>query len=56
MKFDIQAVQDQFQRMGFKVLSLLDLTLKEMHQAINLLCDFTEPGVYGKCVNERFSE
>jgi hypothetical protein len=48
VEHDMQATVAAFQKMGFKVVSLLDLTLAEMNDAINMFCDLLSQDVYGK--------
>ena len=37
----------QSEQMYFKVVSLLDLTLKEMRKALDIFCSLLNEGVYG---------
>jgi len=47
---DVQATVEVFEKMKFKVVSLLDLTLSEMTDAINMFCDLLSQDVYGEHV------
>ena len=46
---DVVATVKAFEMLQFKVVSLLDLTLNEMKDAIKMFCDLLSPDVYGHC-------
>ena len=46
VKYDIQETVRVLEEMQFKVVSLLDLTLDEMHDAIRMFCDLLSADVY----------
>ena len=45
---DLQETVKAFEKMAFKVISLLDLTLVEMNNAVDLFCDLISSDVYGR--------
>ena len=48
VEHDVQATVKVLEKMQFKVVSLLDLTLNEMKDAIRMFCDLVSQDVYGK--------
>ena len=53
VEHDFQATVTVFEKMQFKVVSLLDLTLAEMYDAIDMFCDLLSPDVYGNLLYSR---
>jgi len=47
VEHDIQHTVHALEKMKFRVISLLDLTLQEMKDAIDHFCDLVAAGVYG---------
>ena len=43
---DVQAMADKLRELGFKVISLVDLTLNEMQRAVEFFCNFLDKGMY----------
>ena len=48
LKYTVQVLE----KMGFKVVSLIDLTLVEMNNAVDMFCDLLSSEVYG---NQKFN-
>jgi len=45
---DVHELANLLQQLGFRVVSLLDLTLQEMQAAIDKFLQLLDPGVYGE--------
>ena len=43
---DVKAMTERLQQLNFKTLSLVDLTLSQMTDAINYFCSFLGSGIY----------
>ena len=43
---DVKAITERLQQLNFKTLSLVDLTLSQMTDAINYFCSFLSSGMY----------
>ena len=52
---DLQETVKAFEKMAFKVISLLDLTLVEMNNAVDLFCDLISSDVYGRNLSKQDS-
>ena len=46
-KNDVKAVAERLQRLNFKIILLVDLTLSQMTNAVNYFCSLLELGMYG---------
>ena len=46
-KNDVKAVAERLQRLNFKTIVLVDLTLSQMTNAVNYFCSLLELGMYG---------
>jgi len=44
---DVKAVTEKLQKLDFKTISLVDLTLTEMSKAVDYFCDLLDTGMYG---------
>ena len=48
VEYDLHATTEVLEKMNFKVLSWLNLSLSEMMDYINMFCDLLSKDVYGK--------
>ena len=48
VEFDLYHTKEIFEKMGFKVVALLDQTLEEMKRAVDFFCHLVTEDAYGQ--------